>query len=88
MGYTRPSGAIGNDCQVGHGWVEGWFDWLELEEVLNAAVAVLGKNCCKREEEKSRADILTVHCFFLSIMVCVSLRTHLPCSYLLIIASY
>ena len=64
MGYTRPSGPIGNDCQVGHGWVEGWFDWLELGEVLNAAVAVLGKNCCKREEEKSRADILTVHCFF------------------------
>ena len=34
--------------------------------MLNAAVAVavLGKNCCKREEEKSRADILTVHCFF------------------------
>ena len=42
----------------------------------------------REKKEKFRADILTVHCFFLSIMVCVSLRTHLPCSYLLIIASY
>ena len=30
----------------------GLRDWLELGEVLNAAVAVLGKNCCKREERK------------------------------------